>query len=90
MSGHDARFYVFLTFQWSNMTRNQVSIDMTHPLIRSMLRRFWKQDSGAVTVDWVVLTAAVVVLALSIVTIILGDVSSVANLITDLGSQFLN
>jgi Flp pilus assembly pilin Flp len=62
--------------------------DMTVFIICDRLRRFWKQDSGAVTVDFVVLTALVVFLSLSIVTAILGDVTSVSERVSDVGTQF--
>lgn len=32
-------------------------------MIKNKLQAFWKDTSGAVTVDWIVLTAAVVALA---------------------------
>lgn len=47
----------------------------------SRTARFVRDDGGAITVDWVVLSAAVVGLALGAVTTILGDVSGIANMI---------
>lgn len=57
-------------------------------IIRNRLLRLWKQDSGAVTVDFVVLTALVALLSLSAVTAILGDVTSVSERVSDVGTQF--
>lgn len=45
--------------------------------------RFRNDESGAVTVDWVVLTAALAVLAFAVVTTILGDISGVADRIAN-------
>jgi len=42
-------------------------------MIRNIFKRFARQQSGAVTVDWVVLTAAVVVLAAGIATFLGGE-----------------
>ena len=39
-------------------------------MIRNIFKRFARQESGAVTVDWVVLTAAVVALAAGIGTVL--------------------
>ena len=36
--------------------------------MRACLRTFWKGESGAVTVDWVVLTAAIVGLGIAVIT----------------------
>jgi Flp pilus assembly pilin Flp len=48
------------------------------------LEKFAADESGAVTVDWVVLTAAIVAMVLSVFTIITRDSVSVgANLIND-------
>ncbi len=33
--------------------------------MKHAIKRFWKDDSGAVTVDWVVITAAVVALGVA-------------------------
>ncbi|MET4129609.1 hypothetical protein [Roseovarius sp. MBR-6] len=57
-------------------------------IIRNRLLRLWKQDSGAVTVDFVVLTALVALISLSVVTAILGDVTSVSERVSDVGTQF--
>lgn len=46
-----------------------------------MFKKFRKDDNGAVTVDWVVLTAAVVVLAAGVAGVIaLGDGSPIETL----------
>ncbi|MEM7241027.1 MAG: hypothetical protein AAF429_02480 [Pseudomonadota bacterium] len=44
-------------------------------------KTFFKDDEGAVTVDWVVLTAAIVLLALGAVTLITTSVSTQASII---------
>ena len=49
------------------------------------LRRFLKSETGAVTVDWVVLTAALVGLGLAVMSVVSGGVESLA---TEIG-QFL-
>ena len=46
-----------------------------------ILKKFRKDEIGAVTVDWVVLTAAVVALALGAITLIDTAVSTQAGLI---------
>lgn len=46
------------------------------------LRRFYSDDSGAVTVDWVVLSAAVVGLGVLVITTIAGSVDTMADNIT--------
>lgn len=52
------------------------------------IARFARDDSGAVTVDWVVLSAAVVALAIGAVNVILGDVSGLTNAITNVLTLF--
>jgi len=47
-----------------------------------------REDSGAVTVDWVVLSAAVVALAIAAVNVILGDVSGLTNAILNVLTLF--
>ena len=49
--------------------------------VKSRVGRFARENSGAVTVDWVVLSAAVVALAIGAVNVILGDVSGLTNAI---------
>lgn len=50
--------------------------------------KFTRDDSGAITVDWVVLSAAVVALAIAAVNTILGDVSSLTNAIESVLTLF--
>ena len=40
---------------------------------------FYKDESGAVTVDWVILTAAIVGIAIAVLTIIAGGINTSAN-----------
>lgn len=42
---------------------------LSKPLSHSPVHQFWNDESGAVTVDWVVLTAAVVGLVLMVFTV---------------------
>ncbi len=44
--------------------------------MRFLAKKFWHDDSGAVTVDWVVLTAAVVGLAMAAIVSIQGSAGS--------------
>jgi hypothetical protein len=44
--------------------------------MRFLAKTFWHDDSGAVTVDWVVLTAAVVGLAMAAIVSIQGSTGS--------------
>ncbi len=52
-----------------------------------MFQNFWKDEDGAVTVDWVVLTAAIVLLAVAVATTIQAPVDAelgqIATAITD-------
>ncbi len=50
--------------------------------------RFVRNETGAVTVDWVVLSAAVVALAIGAVNVILGDVSGLTNAIESVLNLF--
>ena len=53
----------------------------------SLIKTFAADDSGAVTVDWVVLTAAIVGLGLAVVTSVRSGVSSLGtNISTSLSS----
>ena len=53
----------------------------------SMIKTFAANESGAVTVDWVVLTAAIVGLGLAVVTSVRSGVSSLGtNISTSLSS----
>ncbi len=45
----------------------------------NMIKNFAKDESGAVTIDWVILTAGVVVLAITSYNIIKGVTSDLAN-----------
>lgn len=47
--------------------------------MRSYLKHFLTSESGAVTVDWVVLTAAVVGLGLSVLTGVTSETQNVSN-----------
>ena len=47
------------------------------------IKKFRKEDEGAVTVDWVVLTAAVVGLGVAGVTAVQGGVDTLADNISD-------
>jgi Flp pilus assembly pilin Flp len=49
----------------------------------SLYKRFLQDESGAVTVDWVVLTSGIVILAFLAVTPILGPISDMAAYIRD-------
>lgn len=42
---------------------------------------FWTEEDGAITVDWVVLTAAVIALAMAAFTPVLGGVTSLGDAI---------
>lgn len=48
-----------------------------------LFANFAKDESGAVTVDWVVLTAAIVGIAIAVLTVIAGGVNTAANAIDD-------
>ncbi|MEM7242309.1 MAG: hypothetical protein AAF429_08995 [Pseudomonadota bacterium] len=49
--------------------------------MKKILAKFRKDEIGAVTVDWVVLTAAIVALALGAITLIRTSVSTQASII---------
>lgn len=61
-----------------------------------MIKTFAKSESGAVTVDWVVLTAAIVGLGLAVMAVVSGGVESLSgdidNTLTgmDAGAGFLD
>lgn len=46
-----------------------------------MFTKFANDESGAVTVDWVVLTAAIVGIAIAVLTLISGGITNAANAI---------
>ena len=48
-----------------------------------MMSNFVKEESGAITVDWVVLTAALVGLGLAVLTVVGDGVNSSANATAD-------
>ncbi len=56
---------------------------MWRVILKSVLKSFWKNESGAVTVDWVVLTAAIVGIAIAVLTVIAGGVNNASNDIDD-------
>lgn len=51
-------------------------------MLKKFFKKFRKEEEGAVTVDWVVLTAAVVGLGVGAVSIIQGGVDSLAGTIS--------
>ena len=48
-----------------------------------LFTKFANDESGAVTVDWVVLSAAIVGIAIAVVTLISGGIETAANGIND-------
>ncbi|PID35300.1 MAG: hypothetical protein CR964_00310 [Rhodobacterales bacterium] len=53
-----------------------------------LFTKFFKDDSGAVTVDWVVLTAAIVGLGIAVMTTVSGGTNKLAETISnDLSSK---
>ena len=48
-----------------------------------LFTKFANDESGAVTVDWVVLTAAIVGIAIAVITLISGGVEDASNGIND-------
>lgn len=55
--------------------------------MKAMIQNFASNESGAVTVDWVVLTAALVGLGLAVMAVVSGGVE---NLSTDIGQSLAN
>ncbi|MBF9043255.1 hypothetical protein HKCCE4037_07960 [Rhodobacterales bacterium HKCCE4037] len=53
----------------------------------TMIQNFAKSESGAVTVDWVVLTAALVGLGLAVMAVVSGGVENLSN---DIGQSLAN
>lgn len=47
--------------------------------LNSLIKKFRNDESGAVTVDWVVLTAAIVGLGFVVINIVGGSITGVAN-----------
>ena len=48
-----------------------------------LFTKFANDESGAVTVDWVVLTAAIVGIAIAVITLISGGIQNASNGIND-------
>lgn len=54
----------------------------------NLFKNFKKDESGAVTVDWVVLTAAIVGLGMVVMTTVGGGITGLGDaIVTDLGSR---
>ena len=54
----------------------------------NMIKNFAKNESGAVTIDWVILTAGVVVLGIASYNIVKGITNSLANNTVDAMERF--
>ena len=61
-------------------------LNLTHPLegrtMKALIKNFRNEESGAVTVDWVVLTAAIVGLGIAVLASVSGGVSDLATDVT--------
>ena len=56
--------------------------------LANLFKAFKKDESGAVTVDWVVLTAAIVGLGMVVMTTVGGGITGLGDaIVTDLGSR---
>ena len=56
--------------------------------LQNLFKAFKKDESGAVTVDWVVLTAAIVGLGMVVMTTVGGGITGLGDaIVTDLGSR---
>ena len=55
--------------------------------MKAMIQNFASNESGAVTVDWVVLTAALVGLGLAVMAVVSGGVENLSN---DIGQSLAN
>ena len=56
--------------------------------LANFFKAFHKDESGAVTVDWVVLTAAIVGLGMVVMTTVGGGITGLGDaIVTDLGSR---
>jgi Flp pilus assembly pilin Flp len=53
----------------------------------ALIKNFAKSESGAVTVDWVVLTAAIVGLGLAVMAVVSGGIEDLSN---DINTQLTN
>jgi len=61
---------------------------MTIMKLLNLFKAFKKDESGAVTVDWVVLTAAIVGLGMVVMTTVGGGITGLGDaIVTDLGSR---
>ncbi len=58
-------------------------ISLERELEMKLFAKFAKDESGAVTVDWVVLTAAIVGIAIAVLTVIAGGINTASNAIDD-------
>jgi Flp pilus assembly pilin Flp len=54
-----ARTVVCLTRHEAPGGDGEKSIRSERPKMKNMMKSFWREESGAVTVDWVLLTAAI-------------------------------
>ena len=52
------------------------------PMLTEMIKNFCTNESGAITVDWVVLTAAIVGLGIAVLTSVGGGTTSLADKIS--------
>ena len=55
--------------------------------MKTLFERFLEDESGAVTVDWVVITAAIVGLGIAVLAAVQGQLTNVAN---DIGGDMAN
>jgi Flp pilus assembly pilin Flp len=56
--------------------------------LQNLFKAFKKDESGAVTVDWVVLTAAIVGLGMVVMTTVGGGITGLGDaIVTDLGTR---
>jgi Flp pilus assembly pilin Flp len=56
--------------------------------LNALIKKFRNDESGAVTVDWVVLTAAIVGLGFVVINIVGGSITDVAsNMSTEIGKS---
>ncbi len=58
-------------------------------MLEKTLQKFARDESAAITVDWVVLTSGVVLLGTVVLTVIAGGISSGANSINDTVDEYL-
>ena len=56
--------------------------------LKNLFKAFTKDEAGAVTVDWVVLTAAIVGLGMVVMTTVGGGITGLGDaIVTDLGTR---